>query len=150
MKGYSYGTDRNSNITHNFFVDDFKLYATNINILKKQLDLVTTFSKDTGMTIGEDKCTYQQLENRKLIKNTKHLEMNNLFIKPIKDGDTYKYLGINENKSYAGTVNKERVTKEYYTRVKKIWKSELSSFNKVIAHNAFAIPVLTTTVGVID
>ena len=76
--------------------------------------------------------------------------MNNHFIKPIKDGNTYKYLGIDENISYVGTVNKERVTKENYTRVKKIWKSEISSFNKAIAHNTFAIPVLTTTVGVID
>ena len=73
--------------------------------------------------------------------------MNNLFIKAIKDGNTYKYLGINENISYIGANNKERVTKEYYTRVQKIWKSELTSFNKVIAHNNFAIPVLTTTVS---
>ena len=76
--------------------------------------------------------------------------MSNLFIKLFKDGDTYKYLGINENISYVGAFNKEKVTKQYYTRVKKIWKSELSSFNKVIAHNTFAIPVLATTVGVID
>ena len=34
--------------------------------------------------------------------------------------------------------------------MKKIWQSELASFNKVIAHNTFAIPVLTTTVGIID
>ena len=60
--------------------------------------------------------------------------MSNLFIKLFKDGDTYKYLGINENISYVGAFNKEKVTKQYYTRVKKIWKSELSSFNKVIAH----------------
>ena len=25
LKGYSYGTDRNSNIAHNIFVDDLKL-----------------------------------------------------------------------------------------------------------------------------
>ena len=37
--------------------------------------------------------------------------------------------------------------KEYLTRMKKIWQSELSSFNEVIAHNTFTIPVLTTTVG---
>lgn len=41
-------------------------------------------------------------------------------------------------------ANKEKVRKEYITRAKKIWKSELSSFNKVIAHNACTIPVLTT------
>ena len=47
-------------------------------------------------------------------------------------------------------MNKERVTKEYLNRVKKIWQSELSSFNKVIDNNTFAIPVLTNTVGIID
>ena len=99
--------DRNSNIVHKFFIDDLKLYASNINILKKQLDFVTTFSKDTRITFGEDKCAYQQVENGKSVQNTEHLEMNNLFNKPIKDGDTYKYLGINKNISYVGAVNKE-------------------------------------------
>ena len=76
--------------------------------------------------------------------------MNNLTIKPIKDCDIHKNLGIDENISYVGTVNKERVMEEYLTKVKKIWQSELTSFNKVIAHNLFAIPVLTNTVGIID
>ena len=58
-------------------------------------------------------------------------------------------MGIDENISYVGLVNKNRVTKEYYTRVKRIWNSELSSVNKVIAHNSFAVPVLTTTVGIL-
>ena len=43
LKGYSYGKSRNHTLTHNFFVDDLKLYASSISILKKQLDLVTTF-----------------------------------------------------------------------------------------------------------
>ena len=86
----------------------------------------------------------------KLIENTEDLKINNLNIKPIKDSDIYKYLGIDENISYVGTVNKERVMTEYLTRAKKIWQSELSSFNKVIANNTFAIPVLTNTVGIID
>ena len=40
--------------------------------------------------------------------------------------------------------------KEYLDRVKKIWQSEHSSSNKVIAHNTFAISVFTNTVGIID
>ena len=74
IKGYSYGIERSNDITHNFFVDDLKLYASNINITKKQLDLATTFSEDTGMTFGEDKCAYQQIKNGKLIKNTEDLK----------------------------------------------------------------------------
>ena len=59
-------------------------------------------------------------------------------------------MGIDGNISYVGLANETRVTKEYYTRVKIIWNSELSSANKVIAHNSFAVPVLTTTVGILN
>ena len=68
----------------------------------------------------------------------------------MKEGDTYKYLGIDENISYVGPINKHRITKEYYHRIKKIWNSELSSFNKVIARNTFAVPVFITSVGIVD
>ena len=46
-------------------------------------------------------------------------------------------------------MNKERVTKEYYRRIRKIWDSELYSSNKVISHNIFANPVITPTFGII-
>ena len=102
------------------------------------------------MTFGEDKCAYQETEKGKLINNTRELQISDLKIKPIPEGDSYKYLGIDENISYVGLVNKTRVKKEYYARVKRIWNSELSSFNKLIAHNSFAVPVLTTTVGILN
>ena len=76
--------------------------------------------------------------------------MNNLTIKPVKEGDTYKYLGIDENISYHGPINKERVSKEYFTRTRKVWSSELSAYNKMIAHNTFEVPVLIPTIGVLD
>ena len=34
--------------------------------------------------------------------------------------------------------------------VKRIWNSELSSVNKAIAHNSFAVPVPITTVGILN
>ena len=37
------------------------LVASSINTAKKQLDLVTAFFKDTGMTFGDDKCVNQQI-----------------------------------------------------------------------------------------
>ena len=52
--------------------------------------------------------------------------------------------------NFDGPVNKERVTKEYFTRVRKIWTSELSAYNKVIAHNSYALPVLVPTIGILD
>ena len=46
LKGYSIGDDRKSKVTHNFFVDDLKLFANTEIDIKKLLDLVTTFSRE--------------------------------------------------------------------------------------------------------
>ena len=51
--------------------------------------------------------------------------------------------------SYSGPLNKEKICKEYHYRIRKIWLSELTDFNKMIAHNSFAIPIFTT-VGILD
>ena len=121
-----------------------------INVIKKQLELVTTFSKDIGMDFGQDKCAYITIAKGKLLPTTKELKMNGLTIKPIEEGESYRYLGRDENISYGGQVNKERVRNEYFKRVKKIWFSELSGFNKSVAHNSFAVPILTPTFGILD
>ena len=34
--------------------------------------------------------------------------------------------------------------------MQKIWSSELSAYNKHLAHNTFALPVLTPTFGILD
>ena len=34
--------------------------------------------------------------------------------------------------------------------MQKIWSSELSAYNKHLAHNTFALPVLTLTFGILD
>ena len=76
--------------------------------------------------------------------------INQLKLNQLEEGDTYKYLGMDENISYNGKLNKERITTEYFSRIKKIWKSKLSAFNKSIAHNMFAVPILTPTYGILD
>ena len=89
------------------------------------------------MKFGEDKCSYLYVKK-------------GLRITSLKSGDHYIYLGIEESISSNGRINKENISKEHLTRVKKIWSFELSDFNKVIAHNTFAIPVITPTVGIVD
>ena len=149
-KGYALGQGRSIHHTHNFFVDDLKLYAQTRNSIKKQLDIITTFSKDIGMTFGEDKCAFMEIYKGNMVNNLEPLVINNLTIKPIQHGDSYRYLGIDENISYSGPLNKEKICKEYLYRIRKIWLSELTDFNKMIAHNSFAIPIFTTTVGILD
>ena len=76
--------------------------------------------------------------------------MNGLTVKEVEDSDHYTYLGIDESGGILGPLNRQRVTKEYKTRLHKIWSSELSGRNKSIAHNTFAVPILTPTIGILD
>ena len=68
-KGYANGKNRQHQHTHNFFVDDLKLYATDVNMAKRQLEIVTTFSKDIGMKFGEEKCAFLHIEKGIIKKN---------------------------------------------------------------------------------
>ena len=127
-KGYAYGKNQQHQYTHNFFVDDLKLYATDMNMVKRQLEIITTYSKDIGIKFGEDRCTFLHIE-KGIIKKSSPININHLTIRPVADGDSYKYLGIDENIIYNGPLNKEKVSQEYLNRVRKIWSSELSDFN---------------------
>ena len=94
---------------------------------------------------GTDKCTYLCIERRqrKTLGNTTNV--NGLQLTELIENYLYNYLGCDEYIGYKGNLKKERVKKEYFNHVRKIWKSELYSRNKVISHNYFAVPVLTLT-----
>ena len=86
-KRYAYGKNCQHQHTHNFSVDDLKLYANDINTVKRQLEIVTTFSKDIGMKFGEGKCAFLQIE-KGIIKKSAPLNINLLAIQPVADGVT--------------------------------------------------------------
>ena len=79
LKGYSLGTGNNRiNVTQNFFIDDLKLYGSTLDIIKKQLDLVTTFSANIGMKFGKGKCAVMRVQKGKIINSDTPLKINNL------------------------------------------------------------------------
>ena len=71
-------------------------------------------------------------------------------MKELQEEELYAYLGQDEAVGYNGVLNKEKVTKEYKRRVRKIWISERHSGNKVTAHNAFAVPLIIPTIGILN
>ena len=134
-EGYKIGNDkRYKNISHLFFVDDLKLYALTLELMRKILVSVTTFSKDVGLSFGESKCAFQIIERGKRKHHGNALRINGLNIKEIEEGDTYIYLGIEEAIGIADTLNKEKVLREFKRRTKKTWTSELNAKkqNKII------------------
>ena len=48
-----------------------------------------------------------------------------------------------------GPLNKDRIRKDYKSRVRKIWKSELNGYSKVIAQNVFAVALVTPSIGIL-
>ena len=99
LKGYKMGSssNRNTNIIHSFFVDALKLYASNLQEATNLLDLFTTFSNHIGMKFGDSKCAYLKIEEGLIKKLAQNLEINDVCIQPIKEGESYKYLGQDEN-----------------------------------------------------
>ena len=152
LPGYKPGQpgQRNNEITHLFFVDDLKTFAKDIMGAKAQLDLISTFTKDIGMTFGKDKCAYMYIERGRKVSLGEKLTINDMELDELENGESYKYLGQDESIGYDDVLNKEKVIKEYFRRVRRIWSSELFSNNKMIAHNIFAIPVITPTIGILD
>ena len=102
-------TVHEKNITHLLFVDDLKLLAPTLNKIKLQLDIVTTFSKDIGMTFGEDKCAYICIDRGKRKSLGKSIEINGVTIKELQEDEPYRYLGQDETVGYDGKLNKERI-----------------------------------------
>ena len=90
-------SNHNTNITHSFFVGDLKLYASNLQEATKLVDLVNMFSNDIRMKIRESKCACLKIEKCLIKRSAQNLEIINVCIKPIKEGESYKYPGPEEN-----------------------------------------------------
>ena len=150
--GYTMGPsrERNLEITHLFFVDDLKLYSVNENKLKIQLDVITSFSNDIGMQFGEDKCAYIYIERGKRKSLGKNIQINEVKIRELEEEESYKYLGLDESVQFENAINKENIITEYSRRLRKIWSSELNAFNKILATNTFAVPVVTYSYGLLN
>lgn len=62
--------------------------------IKRILEIVSLSSHDIGMSFGEEKCSY--IEEWKLCGDFDALAIAGLKICPVKFGDTYPYLGLDE------------------------------------------------------
>ena len=102
------------------------------------------------MEFGLDKCATlvlnkgkpTQLENVKL--------PNNEIIKGLSLQESYKYLGILQGDNIKHDQVKEKTSKEYLKRLRKILKSKLNGGNSIKAINSWAVPVIRYTAGIID
>ena len=130
-------------------MDDLKLYANCEKVLKEQLNTVREFSADITMKFGLDKCAIVAIERGKF-KKSEGIHLQDLSIKALEEGETYKYLGVEEtNKIDHATMRK--LHKEGYVKtIKMILKTKLTPKNKILAINQIANPKIQYSFGIID
>ena len=64
-------------------------------------------------------------------------------IASLKEGTQYKFLGVLENLKQDDKLALKVAAKVFLRRMSVIWSSPLSDFNRVIASNQFALPVMS-------
>ena len=143
-------SDDGERINHLLFMDDLKLYAMNEKGVDSLIQTVRVFSEDIGMEFGIEKCAVLVMKRGKVVKSEGIKLPDYKTIQGLKDGDSYKYLGILEADRIKHEEMKETVTKEYKRRVRKILETKLNGGNLVKAINTWAIPLLRYSAAFLD
>ena len=127
-------------ITHQLFMDDLKVYASGQTAVEKTLDTVDRVSSAIGMRLGLRKCAVAHMVKRK-VKSADYVLPEGRTIASFENGGVYKYLGVEQLFRPALAAVKQRVSRTYLKRLRKIWGSELNAKNKVNATNVWAVSV---------
>lgn len=136
-------------INHLLYMDDIKYYAATELQLRTLLQLTENFSANIKMTFGLDKCRTQRIEKGQHKDLADHILDNRGTIKHMEAGETYKYLGYQQSTKLDHAEIKQTLREKYVGRLKAILKTELSGRNKTSAINAYAVPLLAYSFGVI-
>ena len=100
-------------INHLLFIDDLKLYSRSEKGLDSLLQTVHVFSEDIGIEFGVEKCAMLLMEKGKTVKSVDIELPDCKVIKLLKEGESYKYLGILETVKFLEEKMKLNVSKEH-------------------------------------
>lgn len=151
QSSYGFGFDRGGGhkISHAFYMDDLKIYASNSEQLQGLLELVNRFSRAIKMEFGVEKCAILHMKRGKVTNEASVQLMDTTEINALEPGTTYKYLGFQQGLTIDNTQMKKKVENELRHRIKKVLRTELNAINKITAINTWAMPVITFTFGVL-
>ena len=128
-------------VTHQYFMDDLKVYAESSTALGATLEVVDRVSRAVGMELGLRKCAIAHVKRGKYVSGENYLLPEGRTIEQVSQGGAYKYFGIKQLFNADHTSVRECLTKMYAKRLHKIRASALSSKHKVHATNTWAVAV---------
>jgi hypothetical protein len=110
--GYGYIVIRRPNvsISHQFYMDDLKLYARSPDQLQSMFALVKSFSDSICMEFGLEKCAVFHAKKGKVQDPENGIEiMGDTVIQDLGVEDNYKYLGLQQLLGTADTTARKQV-----------------------------------------
>ena len=94
--------------------------------LESLIQTVRVFSNDMGMEFGVAKCAVLTMKKGKMAIYDRISLRNKTAIKGLKEGDSYKYLGVLKADQMKHHEMKEKVKTEYYRRMREILETKLN------------------------
>lgn len=151
--GYKCGDPkfRDHKITHLFYMDDLKLYASGQTGLRQAIRVVEEYTRDIGMEFGLDKCAVIHLQRGRVgegIEGDVEL-IDGRMMRQLRGEETYQYLGVAQSGIQDAGEVKRSLQDKYKRLTRKIWSSELTGKNKVTATNMLAVPIVSYSFGVV-
>ena len=123
-------------------MDDLKLNSRSEKGLDSLVQTVRAFSENIGMKFGIEKCAVLVMEKGNIMKSVDIELPDGKVIKSLREGESYKYLGILEADTFLEEKMKLNVSKEYIRRLRKVLKSKLNGENLVPGVNTWAVSLL--------
>ena len=103
---------------------------------------ICTFSEDIGMEFGIEKCVMLVMEKGKIVKSVGIELPDGKIIKNLREGESYKYLGILQIDNFLEDKMNLNVSKEYIRRLRNVLKSKLDGGNLVSGVNTSPVSLL--------
>ena len=121
---------------------DLKLHASNKKSLESLIQTARVFSNDIETEFGMEKCAVMTIKKGKMANSDGIALPNKTTMKGLKEGDSYKYLGVIQADGMKQHEMKEKVKTEYYRRLRKVPETKLNGGNIITGINTWAISLL--------
>jgi len=143
--GYACGPQRASLVSHLWYMDDVKLYASGDTQLASLVNIVENVGGAVGMALSPTKCAKLVCPSgRPREEDTPLITVGGASeIAPLPHNTTYAYLGMREFLGMAEDNIKPLLRTEFARRLDLVANSFLNSKNLVRAFNAYVVPVMS-------
>ena len=102
------------------------------------------------MEFGIEKCAMLVLKRGKVVSSNGIKLPDESVIRSIKDGESYKYLGMPQADQIRHQEMKDKIAKEYKRRVRKILETKLNGGNLIKGINTWAVSLLRYSAAFLD